>query len=165
MQARQPRRSAIHRPPPALEIQDFLFQSRTIVDVRPVDAFMKAHIQRAIHIPDENTKELIETVCIHESVVLVCDDGRVSANIVRMMGVCGYPEVAHLKGGLEAWTAARLPLMETTLRGERPVVASHGRETQGVVSRVFEMLTLQVFYAGLAGAAAVLGALAVALSR
>lgn len=165
METRQLRRSAIHRPPPALDPQDLVFQSHLIVDVRSEAAYLKSHIQGAIHIPDANTAKLLEAVCIQGDAVLVCDDGRVSANIVRMMGVCGYSDVSHLRGGLEAWTAARLPLMETTLHGERPVVPSHGRETQGVVSRVLGMLTPQVFYAGLAGAAAVLAGFALAILR
>lgn len=127
-----------------------------MVDVRPEEEFLKGHIQGSVHIPDTDTSKLLEAVCADARTVLICADGRASSNIVRMMGVCGYSEVSHLQGGLKAWTEARLPLMETTVSGERPVRVQQDRESLGVVSKLLGTLSPQVLYAGLAGAGALL---------
>jgi rhodanese-related sulfurtransferase len=123
----QPRRSAIHRPPPEISAKELrrALWSKTapsIFDVRNESAFRTGHLASSINAPDSRTTTLVKRVQEAERVVLVCDDGRVSAMVARTLGVCGFPDVAYLKGGLRAWLTEGGDLMETTRSGnERPV--------------------------------------------
>lgn len=48
-------------------------------------------------------------------ILLYCKSGRMSGIAARALAADGYTDVAHLKGGMDAWEAARMPL-----RRERP---------------------------------------------
>ena len=100
-----------------------------------------------------------------EQVILVCKDGRLSAAVARMTGVCGFSGVTYLKGGLEAWKLADKPLLTTTRSGnEHPVLKAldpdNGSPKLGAAYRV----TPRVIIAGLVLSAALLALLAWALA-
>ncbi len=100
------RRSAIHRPPPTLDARELndicgTFLRPTIRDVRDEAQFKAGHLEGAVHAPESNTPALLGTVTRASKVDLVCNDGHRSSTVARMLGVCGYPEVTYLKGGLK----------------------------------------------------------------
>jgi len=166
----EPRRSAIHRPPPAIDV-DGLWRIAcsvtppTIVDIRDEEGYHQGHIERSFSAPESNTTTLMRKVQESEDVVLICKDGRLSATVARMMGVCGFPGVAYLKGGVDAWKLADKPLFETTRSG-------HDRQTHDVfdpdkgspVSEVLGRLTPRVVIAGLVLSAVLLALVAWALA-
>jgi len=143
-----------------------LFIQPSILDVRDEEQFREGHLPGAIHAPDGNTKGLMEKIMRAKQVVLVCDTGKLSSTVARMLGVCGFPEVTYLQGGLAAWKAIEAPLMETTRRGEeRRVIEGGAPDGPGPIGRLLGRLTPPVLYAGLAGAAMLLGSLALLINR
>ena len=97
--------------------------------------------------------------------ILVCKDGRLSATVARMLGVCGFPGVAYLKGGLEAWKLANKPLLKTSRSGsECRVLEQVDRDKEGSLSKLLNQVTLRVVIAGLVLSAALLALLAWALA-
>ena len=61
----EPRRSAIGRPPPAIEpreLKDQLLWSALILDVREEQFFRAGHIDGSVNLPDSNTKALVQKV-------------------------------------------------------------------------------------------------------
>jgi len=163
MQCTELRRSAIHRPPPTLDAKELkdlcgTFLRPTILDVREESLFQAGHLEGSVNAPEGNTTALLGKVAKASKVLLVCNDGHLSATVARMLGVCGYPEVTYLKGGLKAWKEAGLCLLETTRRGEERRLHDGGNpDGPGPIGRLFAGLTPLVFYAGLAGAAALVG--------
>ena len=167
MECTELRRSAIHRPPPALEAKELneLFGScirPVILDVREEAQFRTGHLPGAVHAPDSNTTALLSKIARCPKVILVCNDGHMSSTVARMLGVCGYSEVSYLKGGLKAWKEIGAPLLETTRRGEERRVHEGGNpDGPGPIGRLMARLTPPVFFAGLAGAAVLVGVVAV----
>src|SRR5438034_3778757 len=111
MQDLEPRRSAIQRPPKTITAPDFLSRlwsgsPPAILDVREEHLFHSGHIEGSIHAPDSDTMALMRNVRERRKVILVCNDGRMSSMVARMLGVCGFPDVLYLEGGLGAWSAA-----------------------------------------------------------
>lgn len=89
-------------------------------------------------------------------VVLVYDNGRLSARVARMLGVCGYPEVTYLKGGRQVGKQQGSLRNETARRGdERRTHPGGNPDGPGPIGR----LTPPVFFAGLAGAGGLIGGL------
>lgn len=171
MQCTETRRTAIHRPPPTLEAKELndlcgTFLRPTILDVRVEAQFLAGHIEGSVNSPDSNTTALLGKVARAAKVCLVCNDGHLSSTVARMLGVCGYTEVTYLKGGLKAWKESGAWLMETTRRGEYRRLHEGGNpDGPGPIGRFLARIHPPVFYAGLAGAAALLGLVAVLISR
>lgn len=171
MQCTELRRSAIHRPPPTLEAKELndlcgTFLRPTILDVREETQFRGGHIEGSVSAPEGNTTALLGKVANAKKVVLVCNDGHLSATVARMLGVCGYPEVTYLKGGLKAWKESGAFLNETTRCGEERRLHEGGNpDGPGPIGRLMAWLTPPVFFAGLAGAAVVIAGLATLICR
>lgn len=171
MECTELRRSAIHRPPPSLEAKELndlcgTFLRPTILDVREESLFKAGHLEGSVNAPEGNTTGLIGKVSKARRVVLVCDNGKLSSTVARMLGVAGYPEVTYLKGGLKAWKEAGQHLQETTRRGEERRLHEGGKADEpGPIGRLFGQLTPPVFFAGLAGAATLVAGVALLICR
>jgi len=171
MECTETRRTAIRRPPPTLDAKELndlcgSFLRPTILDVRIEAQFLAGHFEGSVNAPDSNTTALIGKVDRAKRVVLVCNDGHLSSMVARMLGVCGYPDIPYLKGGLKAWKESGHCLMETTRRGEERRVHEGGNpDGPGPIGRFLARVNGPVFYAGLAGAAALLGVAALMICR
>jgi rhodanese-related sulfurtransferase len=164
-----PRRSALHRPPTAVDVDGLwrLSQSAsppTILDVRDEKLYRRGHVQKSVCCPESHTTALVRKVQESARVVLVCGDGRLSANVARLMGVCGFPDVAYLKGGIDAWTLADKPILETTRSGNECPANTLGPGQAGDGSAAPRRLTPRVLIAGLLLSTALLTLLAWALA-
>jgi rhodanese-related sulfurtransferase len=137
-----------------------------IIDVREEQYFRAGRIEGSVHGPDSNTMALVRIVRENDRVVLVCEDGRLSAMVARTLGVCGFPEVVFLEGGLRGWSEAGGPLVETTPSGgERRVGTSKDPGDSSWAGRIFRSLSVRLVFIGLAASAAVLGVAFLYLSR
>jgi glyoxylase-like metal-dependent hydrolase (beta-lactamase superfamily II)/rhodanese-related sulfurtransferase len=83
-----------------------------LLDVREGQAFEAGHLEGAVHIPRGELelradKELPDPTA---RIVTICRYGKVSTLAAATLRTMGYTRVVALDGGLEAWTAAALPL-------------------------------------------------------
>lgn len=84
-----------------------------VLDVRDDAEFASGHIADAKHIPLSSLSErLNELKKYKDKTVLVnCQRGMRSAKACDILRKAEFTQLHNLQGGLEAWTAAKLPLV------------------------------------------------------
>ena len=106
-----------------------LLGSATFVDVREAYEYAAGHVAGAIHIPIGQIKQRFEEMHRELPVIVTCQIGQRSALVASFLSQNGF-EVNNLEGGLEAWTAAGLPLEASGADGGR-VVDGWARDLDG----------------------------------
>lgn len=83
-----------------------------LIDLRPSADFERGHIHGARHlIPSQIDPAAKELTKYKEATVLVyCQSGITSADVVERLLKAGYTRVYALKGGVAAWLQDQLPL-------------------------------------------------------
>lgn len=83
-----------------------------VLDVRPPGDFKKGHILNALNVPQAKLAERLGELGKDTSrpVVVYCALGGVSAQASHTLKKAGWTEVYPLKGGLNGWLAASLPV-------------------------------------------------------
>lgn len=84
-----------------------------VVDLRSAEAFARGHIVNARNIPyDELSghKDKLAKMKSH-SIVTVCDAGMTASRAADALRKEGLTSVYSLRGGINAWTQANLPLV------------------------------------------------------
>jgi rhodanese-related sulfurtransferase len=83
-----------------------------IVDLRPAAEFKRGHLLNAMNLPfaklEERASELGKDK--KRPLVLYCALGSVAGQAAIKLKKLGFTEVYPLKGGLNAWTGANLPV-------------------------------------------------------
>jgi len=82
-----------------------------VVDLRSAEAFARGHIVNARNIPLDELQANLEKIKKHKSVIAVCDSGITSNRAVDTLRKSGLDSVYNLRGGINAWTQANLPLV------------------------------------------------------
>jgi len=84
-----------------------------VVDLRGADAFGRGHIVSARSIPHDELEAKISSVTGDKAkpIVAVCDNGISSTRSVNLLRQQGYESVYGLKGGMNGWTQAGLPVV------------------------------------------------------
>lgn len=84
-----------------------------IIDLRSAEAFKRGHIVNAKNIPLDELAAHDDKIRNDESrpVLAVCDAGMTSTRAVDTLRKSGLENVYGLKGGINAWTEASLPLV------------------------------------------------------
>lgn len=96
-----------------LEATRLMNQQNTLVlDIRDAQDFAVGHLPRARHIPvAELEKRVAEIQKFKDKPVIVtCRTGNRAGAGVRVLRKLGFTQVFQLKGGLQAWEAASLPV-------------------------------------------------------
>lgn len=83
-----------------------------VIDVRPVADFKKGHLMGAINIPSAKLKERLGEIEKDKSrpVILYCALGGSASESADLLRKQGFAEAFPLRGGLNAWLAASLPV-------------------------------------------------------
>lgn len=83
-----------------------------VVDVRPAPDFKKGHLMNALNLPLARLDERIGELPKDKSrpIVLYCALGGTAAEAARKLAAHGYSEVHPIRGGLDGWVAANLPV-------------------------------------------------------
>jgi molybdopterin/thiamine biosynthesis adenylyltransferase/rhodanese-related sulfurtransferase len=86
----------------------------TLIDVREQNEWDESHLEAAIHVPQGDLAQRIDELVPDTSrrVVLYCRTDNRSSNMAGTLQGLGYDNVAAIEGGITAWDAAGLPLVE-----------------------------------------------------
>jgi rhodanese-related sulfurtransferase len=84
-----------------------------VIDLRNAEAFARGHIVNAKNIPFDELQANKDKIAKYakKAIVAVCDGGMTSGKVVNSMRKSGIENVYGLKGGINAWTQANLPLV------------------------------------------------------
>ncbi len=84
-----------------------------VVDLRSAAAYGRGHIVSARSIPHDELEAKAESLAQDKTrpVVAVCDNGVSSTRTVNMLRKSGYESVYGLKGGMNGWAQAGLPVV------------------------------------------------------
>ena len=85
----------------------------TIIDLRSAEAFGRGHIVNARNIPMDELETRMEKLgqLKGKPVVTVCDAGITSGRALATLKAAGFDSVYNLKGGMNAWTQAGMPVV------------------------------------------------------
>lgn len=84
-----------------------------VVDLRSAEAYGRGHIVSARSIPHDELEAKASSLAQDKTrpVVAVCDNGISSTRTVNMLRKGGYESVYGLKGGMNGWVQAGLPVV------------------------------------------------------
>jgi rhodanese-related sulfurtransferase len=84
-----------------------------VLDLRSPEAFAKGHIVNAKNIPFDELDAKNEKIAGFRAkpIVAVCESGMTSARAADKLRKSGFESVYGLKGGINGWTQASLPLV------------------------------------------------------
>ncbi len=84
-----------------------------VIDLRSVESYVRGHIVNARNIPfDEFAAKKNKIAKFkNRSIIAVCDAGTSSAKAVDSLRKTGFESVYGLKGGMNAWTEAGMPVV------------------------------------------------------
>lgn len=91
-----------------------------MLDVRPEKEFAEGHVLNAINIPFEKLQEQQKELNKHKDrpLILCCRTGTDSVRAARLLKHQGIEQLYILKGGLQAWRNASLPLLRDESKAE-----------------------------------------------
>ncbi len=75
-----------------------------LLDVREPDERELAAIEPSLHIPMRDVPQRLSELPKEREVVVYCHSGTRSAMIAAFLEGKGYPNVANLSGGIDAWS-------------------------------------------------------------
>ena len=84
-----------------------------VVDIRSADAFARGHIVNSKNIPGEELDSRIGQLeqFKAQAIVAICDNGITSTKAVKTLRGAGFESVYNLKGGMNGWIQAGLPVV------------------------------------------------------
>lgn len=90
----------------ALELRERLAKDDppTVIDVRESAELALAHIDGALHMPLAEFESAVRVLDRNASYVVLCHHGIRSAHAAELMAERGFPRVANLLGGIDAWS-------------------------------------------------------------
>lgn len=100
------------------EYQRLAEKPHILIDVRTPEEFAQGHAPQAVSIPLDQLlaadRDALNATIGDKAVVCICATGRRSAMAARRLAKLGYNDVHNLKGGMHAWSAARLSVRTET---------------------------------------------------
>ncbi len=84
-----------------------------VIDLRSADAYANGHIVKARSIPADELEAKMASLESYKSkpVVAVCDAGISSTKAVNQLRAAGFESAYGLKGGMNGWSQAGLPVV------------------------------------------------------
>ena len=95
----------------AAEAVRLINDGAAVVDIRGADAFARGHITNAKNIPQDELAAKRDTLNKQKPLVAVCDTGITTNRAVASLRKAGFESVFGLKGGMNGWTQAGLPVV------------------------------------------------------
>lgn len=93
-----------------------LNDNAVMVDIRTAADFSTGHILGSRNIPADSIGVQLEELAKYreQSMILCCNTGNVSVRAGRTLKMQGFKKIYCLRGGLQAWRTANLPLTRDT---------------------------------------------------
>jgi len=85
-------------------------QQAVFIDVRKPEEFKAGSIPQARNLPSAELEAKLGTLPKNKPIILVCDQGRESAQVAAKLRKQGFGDAVSLDGGLRNWTKDGLPL-------------------------------------------------------
>ena len=82
-----------------------------LVDVREDHEWVAGHAPQAVHVPMSRLSEEVGRLPQDRTLVCVCHVGARSAAVAAALNRVGWTAI-NLEGGMEAWAAAGLPVVD-----------------------------------------------------
>ena len=95
------------------ELDIYIKEGATIIDVRSPQEYKEGHVNGAISIPDYQIKKDIQKYIKEkdELIVVYCSTGHRSQNAQKILESLGYTNVYNVYEGIIIWDKLRLPLL------------------------------------------------------
>jgi len=83
-----------------------------VLDVRDSGEYAAGHITNAKHIPESQLSDRLKEIEKHKSrpIIVSCRSGTRAAGVTGALRKQGFSEAVALRGGVQAWQQASLPL-------------------------------------------------------
>jgi rhodanese-related sulfurtransferase len=101
------------------DARTMLGSGAVIVDVRTREEYIAGHIEESLWMPLEDLNSLLSTLPRDRLIITVCRTGVRSAQARDMIRESGIQQVTSMKGGMEAWIAAGLPVVYGEPAGDK----------------------------------------------
>lgn len=90
-------------------------EDAVVLDIRDKKEYDAGHIVDAVHIPLGKLSERLPELDKYKSrpVVVACKMGQHSGEACKTLESAGFEQVVRLKGGMAAWRAEQLPLVQS----------------------------------------------------
>jgi rhodanese-related sulfurtransferase len=75
-----------------------------LLDVREDDEIATASLDFARHIPMANVPERLTSLPKDRPIIVMCHGGTRSGRVAKFLRENGFPDVANLTGGIDAWS-------------------------------------------------------------
>ncbi|SFV77282.1 FIG136845: Rhodanese-related sulfurtransferase [hydrothermal vent metagenome] len=85
-------------------------ESMIILDVREKKERKSGYINGSLHIPLSDVKSQLSKLDKNKSILVYCRSGSRSAHIAGLLTRNEYEKVYNLKGGIQAWKRAKMPI-------------------------------------------------------
>ncbi len=85
-----------------------------VLDVRDVEEWDEGHIETAVHMNFKLMQTDLGSLTLppEDHIAVVCGGGMRSSTASSILKMNGYPHIYNVTGGMDAWRAARLPMID-----------------------------------------------------
>ncbi len=104
----------------AVSLQQSVFlinrKDAVVLDVRDRKEYDSGHIVESVNIPVSRLADRVGELKKHQSQTIVVTDkmGQHSGEATKILNQAGFTDVVRMKGGIAAWRADQLPLVQKT---------------------------------------------------
>jgi rhodanese-related sulfurtransferase len=95
----------------AVEARELVRAEAILLDVREDHEWAAGHAPEAVHMPMSRLADLVSDLPAERTIVCVCHVGARSAAVAGALNQAGWRAV-NLDGGMAAWAAAGLPVVD-----------------------------------------------------
>ena len=81
-----------------------------LIDVRSVEEFRRGHPKGAVNITPQRLETATAGYRRDTQILVICQSGHRSAAATRRLSALGFTEAVNVRGGLNAWRRAGLPV-------------------------------------------------------
>ncbi|MDY6942289.1 MAG: rhodanese-like domain-containing protein [Pseudomonadota bacterium] len=102
----------LRRIEPVEAVQMLNRENAAVIDIRDMGDFKKGHIIDAVNAPERHLDEHLDRLAEIKPrpVIVCCSTGLSAGRVASRLSKAGFAKVYILKGGIQAWREANLPL-------------------------------------------------------